>query len=264
MVGDNAQGNIALLVIMIFYAGNVNNMLHNIADSVNLKEVVNALHDASESFKTHTGINIAAFKASIVSVSVVFKLGENKVPEFGISVAVTAGAAIRRAAAVFFTAVKVDFRTRAAGACTVFPEVIFFSESYNPFGRNTDFFCPNVKSLVIILIDGDPELVHGHFHNLSAKLPCPRGCLMLEVIAEREVAEHFKICSVSCGNSDALNVRCADALLAGGHTPARRSELPSEVFFERRHACVDEEQTLVALRNKGEAVRSEVSLAFKE
>ena len=40
---------------------------------------------------------------------------------------------------------------------------------------------------------------------------------MLEVIAEGEVSEHFKISAVPCGDSDTLNVRRSDALLAGRH-----------------------------------------------
>ena len=128
MVGYNAKGDVALFAGVILNTGNINNVLHNIADGIDFKEVIYALHDAGKPFKAHTGIDIAAFEVGVVALSVIVKLRENKVPEFCITVAVAARSAIRRAAAVFFAAVKVDFRTRAAGACSVFPEVILFSE----------------------------------------------------------------------------------------------------------------------------------------
>ena len=264
MVGYNTKRNVAFLVIVILYSGNVGNVLHDIADGVHLKEVINALHDARKPFKTHAGINIAAFKARIISVAVVFKLSENKVPELGVSVAVTARAAIRRAAAVFFTAVKVNFRAGTAGACSVLPEIVLLAKPYDPFGSHPDLLCPDVKGFVVVLKDGDPELVHRHFHNLGAELPCPGGGFMLEIIAERKVSEHFKISSVPCGYADSFNIRRAYALLAGGHSLSGRSKLARKIFFERSHACVDEQQALVALRNKRKAVCPEVSLAFKK
>ena len=114
MVGDNTKRDVLLFVVVIIDACNVDNMLHNIADGINLKKVVNALHDTRKSFKTHAGVNIAGLEPAVIAVAVVIKLRENKVPELGIAVAVTARAAGRRAAAELFASVEINFRAGAA------------------------------------------------------------------------------------------------------------------------------------------------------
>ena len=114
MVGDNTKRDVLLFVVVIIDACNVDNMLHNIADGINLKKVVNALHDTRKSFKTHARVDIAGFKTAVIAVAVVIKLRENKVPELRIAVAVTTRAAGRRAAAVFFASVEVNLRARTA------------------------------------------------------------------------------------------------------------------------------------------------------
>ena len=62
MVGNNSERNIVFLILMVFNARKLDNMLHNVLNGVNLKEIVNALHNAGKAFKTHTRINIAALE----------------------------------------------------------------------------------------------------------------------------------------------------------------------------------------------------------
>ena len=62
MVGYNTKRNIALFIFMVLDARKVNNMLHYILNGVNLKEVINALHNAGKAFKTHARVNITAFE----------------------------------------------------------------------------------------------------------------------------------------------------------------------------------------------------------
>jgi len=64
---------------------------------------------------------------SVVAFFISVELSEYVVPEFQISVAVTTRLTIRLSAAIFFTAVKVDFGAGTAGAGTDFPEVIFLT-----------------------------------------------------------------------------------------------------------------------------------------
>ena len=70
-------------------------MLNNILNSVNLKQVSNALHNNSKSFKTHTCINVRVCKRVIVARFVLVKLCKYKVPYFHESVTVAAYTAIR-------------------------------------------------------------------------------------------------------------------------------------------------------------------------
>ena len=58
MVGDNAQGNVLLLVLAIGNAGNAADMLHDILHRVDEEQIIHALHDAGQTLQAHAGINI--------------------------------------------------------------------------------------------------------------------------------------------------------------------------------------------------------------
>ena len=188
-------------------------MLHYILNCINLKEVVNSLSDTGKSFKSHTCVDIGMGKRCIIVVSVVFKLSKNKVPELDKSVALTAYMTVGTSAAVFLTPVVVNLRTRTAGACAVLPEVILLAEANHMALLNSDLLCPDVVSLVVVKIDADIKLFGIHFHYFGAEFPRPAYSVMLEIIAEREIAEHLEISSVTCGLADIFNIRSSYTLL---------------------------------------------------
>ena len=63
-------------------------MLHDILNSIDLEDIVNALHNASKSFKSHTCIDVLALHFLVVTVSVAVELAENEVPYLDDTVAV--------------------------------------------------------------------------------------------------------------------------------------------------------------------------------
>ena len=264
MVGDHAQRDILLRIVVIVDAGDADHMLHDVLHSVHFKEVVHALHNARQPLEAHAGVDVAAFEPGVIAIAVAFKLGEHQVPEFRVAVAVAARAAGRRAAAVFFAAVKIDFRARTARTCAVLPEVVLLAQPDDVRRIHADFFRPDVKRLVVVLIDRDPELFNGHFHHFRAKLPCPRARLVFEIIAERKVAQHLKIGAVARRDTHALDIGRADAFLAGRHAAARRRQLAGKILFQRRHAGVDEQQAFVVLRHQRKARQPQMPFAFKE
>ena len=88
---------------------------------------------------------------------------------------------------------------------------------------------------------------------------------MLEVVAEREVAEHFKICAVTRSLSDVLDIGRANALLAGRHAVARRFFDTLKILLQRRHARVDKQyRVIVRGRYQRKAVCAQMPLALKE
>ncbi len=176
----------------------------------------------------------------VVAVPIPVKLGEHQIPELDIAVTVAADTAGRFAAAVFLTSVKIDLRAGAAGAGTNLPEIIIFSETDNMSWVYADLFGPDFNRFVVVLIDRNPQPVHRKFEHLGDKLPSPRGCLMLEIIPEREVSEHFKIGAMTCGFSHIFNIRGTDALLAGGDPLSGWGFDTKEPFFHGGHARVDQ------------------------
>ena len=171
----------------------------------------------------------------IVPLAVGIELGEDQVPELHIPVALAAHLAVGVAAAVLGAPVVVQLGTGAAGAGAVLPEVVLFAQPYDAVGGYPHLFGPNCKGLVVVLVDGDPELVHRHLHNLGAELPGPGRGLVLEIVAEGEVAHHFKEGAVAGRLAHPLDVGGTDALLAGRHPLARGRDFARKVLFHGRH-----------------------------
>ncbi len=224
--------------------------LHNVLCCINKEHIINILHNAGQSIQPHASINIRVLHGRIMAMAVTVKLGKDNVPEFNVAVAVAADTTGRFAAAVFRAAVKVNLGARAAGTGTVFPEVVLFSKADNMVRRYADFFGPNIKRLVIVQINGNPQPVLRHLHYFRAELPCPRNGLMLKVITEGEIAEHFKERAVAVGNADVFNIAGTNALLAGRYTAAGRCHLAGKVFFHRCHAAINQQQGVIIFWNQ--------------
>ena len=180
------------------------------------------------------GIDILLFQFSIMALPIIVELGKYDVPDFHIPVAVAAHCAARLSAAVFGAAVIINFGTGTAGTGTVLPEVILFAKFENTLGGNSDLLIPDTERFLIGRRRSFPSNTEGYSRSGSRptplwrgqKLPGPVNGLVLEIIAEGEVAQHFKICAVAGSIADIFDVARADALLAGAHTAAGRLLLP--------------------------------------
>ena len=260
MVGYNSQRNILFGIIVVFDTGDTHYVLHNVLNRVDFKEIVNALHDACESFKSHARIYIRMGKAGIAAVAVVFKLRENKIPYLDVSVALASYLAAGLSASLVGTAVKINLRTGTAWTCAVLPEVIFLSEANHVVGSNADFLSPYIVRFIIVKVNAYIKLVLGHFENLGEELPRPRRSFAFEIIAEREVSEHFKKRAVSCRLADVFNVGRTDTFLTSRDALSRRSNFARKIFFHRSHSRIYKQYAIVALRYEREARQSQMTL----
>ena len=80
MVGDNTDRNVCCGVIVIVYTCYGADLLHYVLNSINFKQVVNILHYAGKTLKSHTCINVLCCKLSIVALAVIVELCEYEVP----------------------------------------------------------------------------------------------------------------------------------------------------------------------------------------
>jgi hypothetical protein len=119
----------------------------------------------------------------------------------------------------------------------------------------TGNFPPQVKSLVVGMIDGDqkPRRVQPHIPGQQG--PGILDGLSLEIIAKREVPEHFEKGVVARRIADVVEVI---VLATGPHTFLRgrgawrrRGLDPSKVVLERHHPGIDEQQRRIVLRDQG-------------
>ena len=263
MVGDHAEGNIGLFVIVIGDVCDLADMLHDILHGVNLKQVVYTLHHTGETLQAHAGVNVLVLHLGVVALAVAVKLREHEVPDFNDAVAVACLLkALKRA--VSLAAVKVNLRAGAARAGSVLPEVVGLAETDDSVMRNADLLFPDLLRFIVTLKNGDPQSVCRDRQISGQELPRPLDRLTLEVFAEGEVAEHLKERAVTRRLTHALDIRRADALLAGGHADIGRHCLPKEKLFQRCHTGVDEQKGVIALRHEGSARHAGVRLALKK
>ena len=136
--------------------------------------------------------------------------------------------------------VIVDLGTGTAGTGSVLPEVVGLAEAEDPLGRDAHHLVPDLKGFLVLQVDGGIQPVRLQAHHLRQKLPGPGNGVLLEVVAEGEVAQHLKIGAVAVGLADVLNVAGADALLAGGHPVPGRLLLPGEPSLHGGHAAVNQ------------------------
>ena len=272
VVGDDPQGHVGGVALAVGGAGNLGDLVGDVHDGVHVKQGGHALADTGQTLQAHPGVDVLLLELGVVALAVVVKLGEHHVPDLNIPVAVTAHSAGGLAAAPLLTPVIVDLGAGAAGTGAVLPEVILLAELEDAVRGDADLFVPDAEGLVVGgggLIagkDGGVETLGVQTHPVLAgqKLPGPMDGLLLEVVAEGEVAQHLKVGAVAGGLTDVLDVAGADALLAGGHSVTGRLLLPGKKGLHRGHAGVDEQQAGVVLRDQGKAGQTQVSLGLKE
>ncbi len=264
MVGYYAQGNILFRVITVFYTGNAADMLHYVLHRIYKKQVVYILHNTGKALKAHARIYIRMRHRRIVAVAVAVKLRENNIPELDVAVAVAAYTARRLVAAVLRSAVEVYLRAWAARARTMLPKIILSAKAHYVRRINANFFCPDVKSLIVIFVNRHPEPVGWKLKHFRAELPCPRRSLVLEIIAERKVAEHFKKSAMAVGYANVVDIASAYTFLACCHALARRRHFTCEIFFHRRHSRINQQKAVVIFRDKRKARQPHMAFRFEK
>ena len=266
VVGDNTQGNIGLVAVAVVLAGDLGNLVGDVAHGVNVEQGANALYHARQTLQTHAGVDVLLLQLRVVAVAVVVELGEYVVPYLHVAVTVAADGAAGLAAAVLGAAVVVDLRARTARTGAMLPEVVLLAEAEDTLRCNADLLVPDLECLVIVNVDGRIQAIRVNADPLRTgqKFPAPVNGLALEVVAEGEVAQHLEEGAVTGGLANVLDIAGADALLAGGNAVARRLLLAGEERLHRRHAGVDEQKRRVVLRDERKARQAEMTLGFKE
>ena len=148
-------------------------------------------------------------------------LHEDEVPELEEALALAAGRALGAAAADVLAAVveELGVRPARAGAADR-PEVVRAVEPHDPLGRHA-FRLPEPDRLFVLAEpelgvageDGDPEAIGVDLHVVEDELPREVDRAFLEVLAEREVAEHLEEGEVEAVEPDLVDVRGAEELL---------------------------------------------------
>ena len=243
--------------------GKLGNLVGNVHHRIHIKQGVHILAHHCQPLQTHAGVDILLLQLRVVVVPIIVELREHIVPDLDIPVAVAAHGTPGLTAAVFLPPVVVDFRAGTAGAGAMLPEVILLAEAEDSFLGNTDLLIPDVKGLVVALIYGGIQPILLQPYHLGQKLPAPGNGLVLEVVAEGEVAQHLKIGAVPGCVSHIVDVAGANALLAGADPVPGRLLLPLEPGLHGCHTGVNEQDRLVVLGHQRKAGQAQMALALK-
>ena len=233
------------------------------------------LHHRTDPLQAHAGVHRRRWQRMQHAIGGAVELHEHVVPDFDVAVAIFFRRA-RRAAPDVLAVIVEDLGARAARAGIAHgPEVVggvrralVVADADHALGRHTDFLCPDVIRFVIGGVDGDPELFLRQLEHASKEGPGEGDRVVLEVVAEAEVAEHFEERVVTRGVTDVFQVTVlaagAHAFLAAGGTGVRTFFLAQEAVLELVHPRVGEQQGWVVARNQRAGGYTGVALLFEE
>ena len=85
------------------------------------------------------------------------------------------------------------------------PKIVLLAAAPNPLLGDAPR-APEVVGLVVVLVDRDEQALRRKIHDFGEEGPGGIDGFCLEVVAEREVAQHFEERVVACGETDVLQV----------------------------------------------------------
>ncbi|GAA2917732.1 hypothetical protein GCM10020221_12420 [Streptomyces thioluteus] len=272
MVGDHAQRDVGGVGGAVADAGQLGGLVDDDAQGVRLVHVAHALEDHGEALEAETGVDVLGGEVAedrevlLAVAGTPLVLHEDQVPDLHVPLVVDGRAAL---GAELGAAVVVDLGAGAAGAGDAHgPEVVLLAQALDALGGDADHVAPDPLGLVVVLVDGDPELLGVETeaavgHRGGQQLPGELDRALLEVVTEGEVAAHLEERAVPGGLADLLDVRRADALLHAGGAAERRLDFTEEIRLEGHHAGGDQEQRRV-VRDERRRRHDGVSTLFEE
>ena len=271
-------GVVAIGIRTVCPPGNPAYGVNNRAEQVGFIHIRLALQHGGGPFQPHPGVHAGRRQRRPHPVQILVKLHKYQVPQlhkpFAVAVRMAAARFRRRAAVGFPTQQRRQFVRRhhlvsfpvladaffgapvvmqlGAGAGWPFqtgrpPPVVAVAVPVDAFRRHANLVAPQVIGIVIVQM-------HGYIHPLrrqpeqpGAQLPRKGHRIPLEVVADAEIAQHFKE-SEMLVIAHFVNIGSAKRFLAAGQPAARRRLFPHKKGLERHHPRRSEQQSRVAGR----------------
>ena len=260
VVGDDPHPHVVVVVGAVAAPGELGGAIEHRAHLVDLVHVVDALLDEGDALHAHAGVDVLLRQLAHdpeVGLRLHVReqvLHEDEVPDLEVARVVDGRPAV---GPELRTAVVVDLRARSAGTrLTGVPVVVGLAHPLDALIRKAGDLLPELDRLVVLLVDRDPEVAFREAEaaillGAGQKLPGVGDRLLLEVVAEREVAVHLEERAVARGLADLFDVEGADALLHARRARERRGHDPGQVRDERHHAGHREQQRRVVAHERG-------------
>ena len=236
-----------------------------------------ALENRGDPFQSHPRIDGGRRQRVQGAAGLPVELHEHVVPDLDVAVAAAlhaeaGAAACFRLAREVATAEVVDLRAAAAGPGVAhLPEVVRRPELADAFSG--EVLPPDLIGLVIAghagfaLEDGGEEPVLRQLPLIGKERPGKGERLLLEVVTEREVAEHLEEGVVAQGGPDVVEVVVlaadAHALLGRGGARVVAALLAEKKVLELVHPRVGEQERRVLVRDQRRAGDDAVAVSLK-
>ena len=133
------------------------------------------------------------------------------------------------------------------------PEVIRLTKPEDILCGNADLLVPDFKRFLIIFVNGGIQTVGLQTYHLGQKFPAPGNGLVLKVIAKGEIAQHFKISTMTGRLTNILNITGTDTLLAGADASSGRLHLALKIGLHGCHTGINQQQRGIVLWNQRKA-----------
>jgi hypothetical protein len=256
VVGEDAQRAVGVLRLTVGPTRELLAQRDERADLVGLEDRRRALHDRREPVEPQAGVDVLRRQRRQDPLRLLVVLHEHEVPVLEEPLAVGARQLLGRPE--LEPAVEVELAARPARACRAgLPEVVLARERDDPLARHADRE-PRLDRLlvraeaerVVALEDRHPDPLGIEAEALERELPGELHGALLEVVADREVAQHLEEREVPVGAADVVDVDRAKALLAGRQTVGRRLLGAEEVGLERVHARADQQRRRIVARHE--------------
>ncbi len=239
-----------------------------VTEKIGFEYALDALQDAGHALQPQAGVDRGARQRLALLLRHLLELHEDEVPEFEEAIAVLLRAA-RRPTPDVLAAVDEDLRARAAGACIAHrPEIVRGRDADDAVVRKAGDLLPVARRLVVVVVDGDEQLVLLEPELLCDQLPGKLDRTLLEVVAEREIAEHLEESEMPRGVADIVEVVMlaagAHAFLRGGGPLIGPLFDAGEDVLELHHAGIGEHQGRIVARHERRRRHDLVAVLRKE
>ena len=193
MVRDDPEADIRLIVVVIRGSGYLGRGGDDRDEKVGVVVGKHALAHRGDALQAHAGVYGGPGKRGFFAAFVPVVLHEHQVPQLEIAVAVAAHRAVGPPAAHLGALVYVYLGAGAAGAGVAHgPEVFLVAQAHNARKRKAHLALPQLFGIVVGFMHADPKLVGRQLVAFGEKLPGEADGVLLEVVAEAEVAQHLE------------------------------------------------------------------------
>ena len=276
----HANGVVVAGVRPVLPPGYPAHRLYDGPEKVGFINIAFALQHGGGAFQAHAGVHAGRRQRRADAFQILVELHKHQVPQLHEPFAVAVGMAAARfggraalgflpqhcrqlvrrqhgvgvpvlADALFGAAVVMQLRAGAGGPFPAGrpPPVVAVAIAVDAFRRHAYVVAPQRVGIVIVQMDGDIHTLRRQPEGAGAELPGKSHRIPFEIVANAEIAQHFKE-SEMLVVAHLVNVGGAEGFLAAGQPAAGRRAFPHKEGLERHHSRRSEQQRRVAGRDQ--------------